>query len=320
MLTRFAEGDFFGPWFLQCCNSQVEDLKVVHLSSDVLECHPAQPVHLLTQQDPFDMLLTPRVGFKSDAPAPQSKFATPRQRSLRERIWLPQLRRYPIPPNCTADDPEDVRRDELLAAYQDFVMDLHKGIHLTQLNSNQDYSEIHCQILEDLQTLKVDQGNGSIIEFPLGAVSKVYRIIKNDGKWYSTGSSMGPSPMPPLPLSNAEHIVVIEFMRRKLPFVFSDIKAAQRFLMFIELLIRRAQEGRREAEAPRPPRSAASSDRLRSSPGPSGFGPHFQPREPGERFARPILSLSATELKSENGETAPSSASEQHACTCQSPL
>merc|ERR1719392_344337 len=140
------------------------------------------------------------------------------------------------------DDPEDVRRAELLRTYQDFVMDLHKGLHMTQLTSSQDYSDIHCQILEDLQTLKVDQGSGCIIEFPLSAVSKVYRIVKNDGKWYSAGSLTGPTPMPPLPLSNAEHIVVVEFMRRKLAFVFNEITAAQIFLMCMELLIRRAQE------------------------------------------------------------------------------
>merc|ERR1719229_2160907 len=100
---------------------------------------------------------------------------------------------------------------------------------MTQLTSNQDYSDIHCQVLEDLQTLKVDQGSGSIIEFPLSAVSKVYRIVKNDDKWYSAGSLTGPTPVPPLPLANAEHIVVVEFMRRKLAFVFNDMAAAQRF-------------------------------------------------------------------------------------------
>merc|ERR1719343_519155 len=169
---------------------------------------------------------------------------TPRQRHFRDRISLPKLRRYPLPPSCSPDDPEEIRQEELQRVYTEFVLDLHRGIHMTQLTSNQDYSDIHCQILEDLQTLKVDQGSGCIIEFPLSAVSKVYRIVKNDDKWYSAGTLTGPSPMPPLPLSSAEHIVVVEFMRRKLAFVFSDIKVAQRFLVCIELLIRRAQESR----------------------------------------------------------------------------
>lgn len=241
--------------FLQCCNTQHDvgpgsELKVVQLSSDVMECGIERPmfhpVHLLTHQDSFDMTVTPRSGCKGDRP--KTSPITPRQRNFKERIKLPKLRRYPVPPGCSSDDPEEQRREELLRVYQEFVLDLHKGIHMTQLTSNQDYSDIHCQILEDLQTLKVDQGSGCIIEFPLSAVSKVYRIVKNDDKWYSAGSLTGPTPMPPLPLSNAEHIVVVEFMRRKLAFVFSDMGAAQRFLMCIELLIRRAQESRSEVD------------------------------------------------------------------------
>lgn len=298
--------------FLQCCNTNGEvagggELKVVHLSSDVQECHLAQPVHLLTQVDSFDMTVSPRMSFKDDG-SPKHSAITPRQRSLRDRIWLPKLRRYPMPPTCTPDDPEEVRREALLRLYQDFVMDLHKGLHMTQLTSNQDYSDIHCQILEDLQTLKVDQGSGCIIEFPLGAVSKVYRIVKNDDKWYSAGSLTGPAPMPPLPLSNAEHIVVVEFMRRKLAFVFSDIKAAQRFLMCIELLIRRAQESRSEAEVLG---SFRGRTRPNSKANISPMFSSFNTREPGERFGRPMLPVtSAKDVRESTGGNSPM-------CACQ---
>jgi len=121
--------------------------------------------------------------------------------------------------------------------YQEFALDMHTGMYLTQLTSNRDYSDIHCQLMEDMQTLKLDQSNGRIIEFPLTGVSKVYRIVKNDDKWYSAGS-----PLPGLPNSNTEHIVVVEFMRRKLAFVFKELQMSQRFLMCMELLIRRAQQ------------------------------------------------------------------------------
>lgn len=240
--------------FLQCCNCREDggggEFQVIQLSSDVIELNGAmeivqlvQPVHLLTSQDSFDVTVTPRTSsIKGDRP--RGLPVTARQRSLKDRIQLPMMRRYPVPPCCKPEDPEEWRRQELLRIYQEFVLDLHKGIHMTQLTSNQDYSDIHCQILEDLQTLNVDQGSGCIIEFPLSAVSKVYRIVKNDDKWYSAGSLTGPTPMPPLPLSNAEHIVVVEFMRRKLAFVFNEIVAAQSFLMCMELLIRRAQECR----------------------------------------------------------------------------
>mmetsp|Transcript_1210 Transcript_1210/g.3033 ORF Transcript_1210/g.3033 Transcript_1210/m.3033 type:complete len:296 (-) Transcript_1210:87-974(-) len=265
----------------QCCNTNhdmggpagVGELKVVQLSSDVLECQMAQPVHLLTQQDSFDM--SEPLGEES----PRWNTITPRLQSLRDRIWLPKLRRYPLPPGSSGDDPEDVRQANLLKTYQDFVLDLHRGLHMTQLTASQDYSDIHCQLLEDLQTLKVDQGSGCIVEFPLRQVSKVYRIVKNDDKWYNAGSLTGPTPMPPLPLSNAEHIVVVEFMRRKLAFVFNDIKAAQRFLMCIELLIRRAQEEKKASE------NGLRRNKGQMAPMFSGFNE----REP-ERSGRSLLS------------------------------
>jgi len=236
---------------LQCCNCREEgnsEFQVIQLSSDVmelgsLECTQLlQPVHLLTSQDSFD----------KTAEKPRGLPATAHQKHLKDRIQLPAMRRYPVPSSCKQEDSEEWRRQELLRIYQEFVLDLHKGVHMTQLTSNQDYSDIHCQILEDLQTLNIDQGSGCIIEFPLTAVSKVYRIVKNDDKWYSAGSLTGPTPMPPLPLSNAEHIVVVEFMRRKLAFVFSEIAAAQSFLMCMELLIRRAQECRYDVDQRRP--------------------------------------------------------------------
>merc|ERR1719387_1569840 len=167
---------------------------------------------------------------------------TPRQRHLSDMIELPQLNSYPAPPGVSPEQPEEERRQLLLQTYRDFVLEMYTGMYLTQLTSNRDYSNIHCQLMDDLQTLKLDQSNGRIIEFPLTGVSKVYRIVKNDDKWYSAGSLTGASPVPPLPLSNAEHIVVVEFMRRKLAFVFKQIQESQRFLMCMELLIRRAQQ------------------------------------------------------------------------------
>jgi len=237
--------------FLDCCKCDdyaTGEFQVISLSSDVMEmeCALSQPVHLLTSQDSFDV--TPRANL-SKADRSRGLPVTERQQSLKDRIKLPSMRRYPVPPSCQPEDSEEWRRCELLRVYQEFVLDLHKGMHMTQLNSNQDYADIHCQILEDLQTLNVDQGSGCIIEFPLTAVSKVYRIVKNDDKWYSAGSLIGPTPMPPLPLSNAEHIVVVEFMRRKLAFVFNEVVTAQSFLMCVELLIRRAQECRNDKTA-----------------------------------------------------------------------
>mmetsp|Transcript_73475 Transcript_73475/g.175112 ORF Transcript_73475/g.175112 Transcript_73475/m.175112 type:complete len:293 (-) Transcript_73475:17-895(-) len=267
--------------FLQCCNLPDEghmgSANVVHISSDVMDPHLGEPVHLLTQQDAYDITKSihgehglgsgslngtgPSTADGGSSASPLRNVpATPRQRIFKDRIRLPAMRRYPLPPTCSSDDSEETRRQELLRMHQEFVLDLHRGMHVTQLTARQDYADVHAQIMEDLQTLKVDQGSGSIIEFPLGSVTKVYRIVKNDDKWYSAGSLTGPTPMPPLPLSNAEHIVVIEFMRRKLAFVFAEVEAAQNFLICMELLIRRAQELSDQADGktkPRPPAAAS---------------------------------------------------------------
>jgi hypothetical protein len=150
---------------------------------------------------------------------------------------------YPVPPGCPQDESEETKREELLHFYQDFVVDLLQGVQMTQLTPDQDYSEIHCQIHEDLETLKLDQGSGCIIEFPLVAVSKLYRLVKNFDQWHAADD---PSPSPESLDGRAEHIVVVEFMRRKLAFVFGEIVAAQSFLMCMELLIRRSHESQHE--------------------------------------------------------------------------
>jgi len=130
-----------------------------------------------------------------------------------------------------------------LDLYQEFALDLHTGMYLTQLTSTRDYSDIHCQLMEDMTVLKLDQGNGRIVEFPLTSVSKAYRIVKMEDKWYSAGAVRS--------CFGAEHIVVVEFMRRKLAFVFSDLQVSQKFLLCMELLIRRAQQAQAQ-QAVRP--------------------------------------------------------------------
>merc|ERR1719436_2037432 len=115
---------------------------------------------------------------------------------------------YPEPPDFFIDDTEEMRRKKLLEMFQAFTMDMHAGTYLTQLTPSREYSEIHCQLMDDLTTLKMDQSNGHIIEFPLTSVSKVYRIDKSDERRSSDLQV------------DAEQVVVVEFMRRKLAFVF----------------------------------------------------------------------------------------------------
>eukprot|EP00927_Polykrikos_kofoidii_P002758 TRINITY_DN11100_c0_g1_i1.p1 TRINITY_DN11100_c0_g1~~TRINITY_DN11100_c0_g1_i1.p1 ORF type:complete len:267 (-),score=33.36 TRINITY_DN11100_c0_g1_i1:17-817(-) len=189
--------------------------------------------HPITRADSFDITFTPRA---FNTFGGRQTPVTPRERILRDRLDLPVLNAYPLPPNCSPGEPEEERKAKLLQMYREFVLDLHTGMYLSQLTSSSDYSDIHCQLMEDMQTLKLDQSNGRIIEFPLTGVSKVYRIIKSEDKWYSAGTPV------PGAASGTEHIVVVEFVRRKLAFVFKELQVSQRFLMCMELLIRRAQQ------------------------------------------------------------------------------
>lgn len=181
--------------------------------------------------DSFDITFSPRTFEDVEPSSSRLSPTTPRQRDVVEKLELPMLRTYPVPPNCSSDEPEEARRRKLLEMYQAFAMDMHAGTYLTQLTSSRECSEIHCQLMDDLTTLKMDQSNGHIVEFPLTSVSKVYRIIKSDerrGDLQVAGV--------------AEQVVVVEFMRRKLAFVFHEVRVSQRFLLCLELLIRRAQQ------------------------------------------------------------------------------
>mmetsp|Transcript_65166 Transcript_65166/g.172653 ORF Transcript_65166/g.172653 Transcript_65166/m.172653 type:complete len:252 (-) Transcript_65166:183-938(-) len=200
----------------------------LHMSSGLADNPHGQ------QSDSTSVSSSPEIDYIA-RPSSTMRALTPRQRNLRSLIELPLLHKYPLPPVCSPDASEEERKQKLLEMYQDFTLELHSGMYLTQLTSSRDYSDIHCQLMEDLQTLKLDQGNGRIVEFPLTGVSKAYRIVKNDDRWHSAASAATAT-------GNTEHIVVVEFMRRKLAFVFKDLNVAQQFLLGMELLIRKAQQ------------------------------------------------------------------------------
>jgi len=220
-------------WLFGCCRREVPE--GVGFGIQVLSSESALPLcQRHASARPGEALGTR--GAAGSVIVPGGKPCTPRQRDLRDGLELPKLHHYPTPPGVGQEDTEEARHEKLHEMYQEFVLELFTGMFLTQLTSNRDYSDIHCQLMEDLTTLKLDQSNGRIIEFPLTGVSKVYRIVKSEDKWYSPASAQG------VPLAVVEHIVVVEFMRRKLAFVFSELIASQRFLTCMELLIRRAQQ------------------------------------------------------------------------------
>jgi len=181
------------------------------------EVIPLTP-HMLGVKDALDITFTPR----SERCLAQT--FTPRQLDFKEQIELPEMQEVPLPPNCGLDESEEVVRSKLLEMYREFAVDLHTGVYLTQLMSNlQEHADIHCQLIDDMTTLRLDQSSGFLYEFPLTDVSRVFPID--------------------LP-GTTDHVVFVQFFRRKIAFVFKDKEAALRFTMCIDLLTLRAQQKR----------------------------------------------------------------------------
>merc|ERR1712232_486669 len=223
--------------------------------------------HPIERCDSLDITFTPR---PFSAYGVRSAPMTPREQMLSDGLELPIMHTYPVPPDCGPDQNEAHRQAILLQMYREFALELHAGMYLKQMTSESDYSDIHCQLMDDMQTLKLDQSTGCIIEFPLTGVSKVYRIVKSNDKWYSVGSTL-----PSDTAANMEHVVVVEFMRRKLAFIFRKLTESQRFLICMELLIRRAQQEQARNATPAPSfannlaRGGNSMQRAVASPGTS---------------------------------------------------
>ncbi len=234
------------------------------------------------------------------------------------------------PAGSRFSDAEDVKKKQLLAMFRDFVMDLHSGTIMKQLSHGgvgcgdvhevllvltvrwavevclvisrskvstppllfRPLTQVHLQLLDGLETMKLDELDGRLIEFPLSAVSAVYRVVRSNGITSAASTSytgvahvgapggggvvpgtdgfgrdggMGgagglgggggggnisagtsgigtTSGLSPAAAPDADHLVVLEFMRKKLAFLFADMLLAQRFVVCMELLIKRAKQ------------------------------------------------------------------------------
>jgi hypothetical protein len=135
-----------------------------------------------------------------------------------------------------------MRRDRLLEFFQDFVLELFNGCYMTQLTAGNGYVDIHCQVTEDLQILKLDQCNGQLVEFPISKCTSLYTIAKVGNKNIPISGSISKSCSYG---DDAEFQVVVEWERRALVFVFKDLRCqfrADRFLVCMELLVANAKQ------------------------------------------------------------------------------
>lgn len=240
--------DTFG---VDCCSriqGGVAEPKVVTLSSDLSDDGRVPPMHFQHMLDPFDVTINlDKAGclaqhrFLSAAAIPTRDLSAA-QREIKARLLLPKMLRFPLAnegllPAVVGHDVDEQDKSKILEqVWQAFALDLHAGVCMTQINQFDDYSDIHLQLQDDLCTLTVDQGCGEMVEFPLTAVTRIYRIVRNEGaqRIDERDSTMV--------ADGAEHIVVLEFMRRKLVLVLDTVRDAKSFIMSMELLVRFAQE------------------------------------------------------------------------------
>ena len=75
----------------------------------------------------YYVMLNPRPPSPCQPRSARNGPITPRQRDLRAQLELPQLQTYPVPPNITSEEAEEVRKAKLLEMYREFAIELHTG-------------------------------------------------------------------------------------------------------------------------------------------------------------------------------------------------
>eukprot|EP00811_Abedinium_folium_P002166 NODE_11986_length_1253_cov_4.432504.p1 GENE.NODE_11986_length_1253_cov_4.432504~~NODE_11986_length_1253_cov_4.432504.p1 ORF type:complete len:316 (-),score=47.88 NODE_11986_length_1253_cov_4.432504:306-1127(-) len=126
-----------------------------------------------------------------------------------------------------------VRLTEL---YQDFLINLCVGLHSAQLTTSEDYSDVHCQLSEDLQTFTLRLRDGRVVEFRLDGV---HTMMSSHLTTYD------------------EHIAIIESSMGRLVFLHHSREDAQRFVACMEML---TQMMRRKGRNPSRNQSAGEYD------------------------------------------------------------
>lgn len=125
---------------------------------------------------------------------------------------------------------------QLTTHFHKCVIELLLGVNMTQVAWNFVCRDVQCQLMDDLQTVKVDQYNGLIKEFPLCAVMEVMHLVMYKGQWFSPDlHTRGELP------EDAEHVALVDFPSNRLAFSFQDPQAAARFVQFLDSLVWRAQ-------------------------------------------------------------------------------
>jgi len=145
--------------------------------------------------------------------------------------WSPCILENMALPSSLTPKQQSVR-NELDA----LTFNLYTGAYLMQLMADGTFSEMHFQLVDDLKVLKLDQGNGCIVEFPLSLVTRVQEAVQLGGIMYRPGPKL-PNCLPPDTL----HITTIYFPRHRLVFGFRNGKEGSAFKTCMEFLVKRTK-------------------------------------------------------------------------------
>ena len=174
------------------------------------------------------------------------------------------------------DANEKEKMDILLPQFRGFVLDLFKGLILNQVLSTHEKVDSHVfflttkkpkiyvqyrfgfvicqkqvQLMDDLHTLKIDNNNGRMIEFPLETVKQVGQCILSEKEgWFQQEDSVKVSKQDVSKAieGHSEHVVVLKFTlpgrasKKKLAFAFEEFERAKIFRDNVELLSIKAQQ------------------------------------------------------------------------------
>lgn len=211
--------------FLGCHTNGEPDHVVETIASPPSSPPPPPLPHYLTRPDEFDLTFTPRTF--EDPATPRMVSSTKEQMRVLEGMEVPIMKEYPAIPGGRSFSSGTQRRDQLCKMFQDFVIDLHTGMYIRQVLSSHDHADIHCQLVKDTMSLRLDQCSGCIVEFPLFEISKFQHVRLSSG---------------------IGQVVVVIFEKRKLAFLFQELDVANRFQICMEILTRLAIEKKAEME------------------------------------------------------------------------
>lgn len=222
-------------WLSGCCTCRDVNSETIGGEHEqmplTLELTNKLPSHL-SHEDSYDITIASRSFGKKRVTSQQPIKITPRQRIFRDKLELPELSQYPMLPNANSDDHDGTQMSKLLEIYREFAVELSTGLYLTQFTTCREYKEIHCQLVEDMTTMRLDQSNGRIVEFPLTDVARLY---KTDFEWFPAENPVKEEH----DCANKELLVMV-FYKKRVAFVFSDSLVCHRFFICMELLIQRA--------------------------------------------------------------------------------